>query len=255
MIKKNNVEITSIEDWEKLAGPKDAKQWKEFRSAMESAKSWFTNQVAQTPVEIVSAISGHADFESFEVTEVEPEALLSFDSFSGPSNMDVLVKAKDERGKFIIGIEVKADEPFSDYIMDKFSEALEAKIETPNSKRLDRIELLVRTFFTKKTGRAPKVATLRYQLMTGLAGTIAEAIRQKCDRAIFLIHEFDTSLTTKDKHELNKQDLDSFMYRLTEGKIKNIENGLLYGPIEIPGNPLFETTPDIYIGKVKRTVL
>lgn len=254
MIKKKGVEIKSVDEWGEHAGPKEAIHWKKDRSAMESAKAWFTDNVAQTPEEIVFAISGHANFGHFSVTEVEPEALLKFDSFQGPSNMDVLVQAEDEYGKFIIGIEAKADEPFSDYIIDKLSKAMEEKIKTPNSKQLIRIEQLARSLFSKRSSEQPKVATLRYQLLTGLAGTIAEANRLKYDRAIFLIHEFNTPLTSKDKHALNQKDLNAFIYRLSNGEIKEVETGKLYGPISIPGVPLFDEIPDIYISKAKRIV-
>lgn len=236
------------------AGPKDIIHWKDHRSAKESAKSWFRDDIAKLPIEIESIIENNGNFDLITVNEVKPEALLHFDKFSGPCNMDVLVKATDKYGDFIIGIEAKADEPFSHYVKDVLSDALESKIDTPNTNKIIRIEQLTQSLFSKRRKKESKIGELRYQLLTGLAGTIAEANRHNIDRAVFLIHEFISHLTKSDKRNLNQLDLNQFIKRLTGGEIDRIEKGFLYGPIEIPGVPLFGKIPNIFIRKVSVTI-
>lgn len=254
MIKKNGKVINTVEEWGKLAGPKDSIQWKDHRSAKESAKAWIENNKPVIPVEIKKIFENSDHFSGLNVIEVEPEAQLKFDSFSGPSNMDVLVHAQDKKGKFVIGIEAKADEPFSEYLKDKFTEALEVKFESPNSKRVIRIEQLSLALFTKRVDKTPKIGELRFQLLSGLAGTVAAARENNCDRAVFLIHEFNTPLTTDEKHEQNRIDFNNFIERLSNGEIKKIESGKIYGPFKIPGKPLFDNPPEIFIGKANRII-
>ncbi len=251
MIKKKDKKIISVNDWAKFAGPKDKVQWKEYRSAMESAIAWFRSGKAKLPTEIEELLKNHSSFGPVKINEVEPEALLRFDSYSGPSNMDVLVKAEDEKGNFIIGIEAKADETFSEYLVgEKFSSALEERVKNSNSRQIERIIHLSEALFSTKNKVTPKISDLRYQLLTGLAGTICKTIEEGCSRGIFLIHEFNTPLTTEENHIKNARDLNAFINRLTAGRIKELSNGNLIGPIKFPGLPLFDSKPDIYIGKI-----
>lgn len=254
MIKKNNKPINSVKEWGIIAPPKEKVHWKDHRSAKEASKSWFENDKPAIPKELKQAFENSDHFTDLNVQEVEPEALLKFDKFSGPSNMDVLVHAKDDKGEFTIGIEAKADEPFSEYVKDKFSDALEVKFESPNTNRITRIEQLALALFSKKSGNSKKIGELRYQLLSGLAGTVAKAVSNKQSRAVFLVHEFDTPLTTNEKHEQNQTDLNNFVQRLSDGMIKVVQSGILHGPIRIPGKPLFDDTPDIFIGKITRNI-
>jgi len=254
MIKKNGETINSVKEWSQLAGPKKDIHWKDYRSAKEVAKAWFREEVAKIPTEIKTIIENSEDFDLITIEEVEPEALLYFDKFSGPSNIDVLVKGSDKHGDFIIGIEAKADESFSLFVKDIFSDALESKIETPNTKKIIRVEQLAQSLFSKRKGNGKKIGELRYQLLTGLAGTIAYANKSNIERAVFLIHEFNTPCTKNEKHQQNQLDLDNFVNRLTDGRIERVESSKLYGPIKISGKPLFDKLPDIYIGKVSKTI-
>lgn len=251
MIEKKGVRITNVDEWGEIAGPKKVKQWKEYRSAFESAHAWFRSGVPALPDEIKDLFESHPSFGQMNILEVEPEALLTFDTFSGPSNMDVLVKAKDSNGGFIIGIEAKADEAFSEYIVgEKFSLALEEKLKNSNSKQIERIISLTESLFLPKGKGQRKITDLRYQLLTGLAGTITKTIYEDCGRGVFLIHEFVTPLTKEENHIRNAKDLNAFINRLTSGKSKELNSGNLIGPIHFTGLPLFDSKPDIFIGKV-----
>lgn len=255
MIKKNGTEITSKEIWEELAGPVRKVQWKELRSAMEVSKAWMNNGDISIPQEIVECIVKHEDFSEIVEWEAEPEFKSYFDSFGGPANLDLIGQFTDSKGKYLIGVEAKADEPYSEFnIQEKFAAALEHKIKTPNSMQIERIIGLAKSLFHEKKKSLPKISSLKYQLLTGLAGTISKAEKEGIKRVIFLIHEFKTNSTDPKKHEINSKALNAFIHRITNGKSKSIQNGELLGPIKIPGTPLFDKVPDMYIGKVVRTI-
>ncbi|MEX1269484.1 MAG: hypothetical protein WEA56_10810 [Balneolaceae bacterium] len=251
--KKEDLDILDLATWEKSAGPVKKKQWKKHRSAKEVAKAWLNGNNPDIPVEIKSVIEGHEDFSDITSWIAEPEYKSHFDSYDGPANLDMIVEPVDGNGKYLIGIEAKADETFGVYIKDKFTGALEIFIDNPNSRQIDRIKALAGSLFKKNTS-LPKVTDLRYQLLTGLAGTLSEAINQKVTRCIFLIHEFNTPSTKKNKRDQNQADLNDFVYRLSNGEYKIVEEGKLYGPILLHGKPLFSKAPPLYIGKAVRTV-
>jgi hypothetical protein len=82
MIKKNGRTLTSMEDWLIYAGPKSKIQWKDDRSAKESARAWVT-AAPSIPSEIESTLCSHADIDAFHEWRAEPEAQVRFDLFRG----------------------------------------------------------------------------------------------------------------------------------------------------------------------------
>ena len=79
-----------------------------------------------------------------------------------------------------------------------------------------RVDRLTGLFFgtTIDTDRGrPPVALLGYQLLSALAGTLADAKSDGAAHAVVLIHEFRTPLTAAVKHEQNARVLDAFLER------------------------------------------
>ena len=62
MINKEGNPIRSLETWYRLAGPKREGQWKDGRSAKESANAWLEHTPACVPCEITQALHSHRDF-------------------------------------------------------------------------------------------------------------------------------------------------------------------------------------------------
>ena len=154
----------------------------------------------------------------------------------------------------MIAVEAKADETFGCTITDELAGAIEAVLKTPTSQKLRRVEMLAKAIMRGQVNGAPPIGALRYQLFTACAGALCEAKRRGVTRAIMLVHEFVTDQTRDQKHASNAADLDLFMNRITEGRIRHVEAEKLYGPISIPGAPLNVAEVDLYIGKVCRTI-
>jgi len=99
MIHKALVPLRSLSDWKEHASPKSAVQWKEGRSAVETARAWLAVKSPGLPPEVEDLLASNPDFGTVEAWEAEPEALVPFDGFAGPANLDLLLRARDGRGE------------------------------------------------------------------------------------------------------------------------------------------------------------
>ncbi len=251
MIKKGDKTIATLTDWQKHGGPKHASQWVPERSAFEAAREWLGVRSPMLPQGIATALNSNDAFGTVTQWKAEPEVQLRFDTLRGePRNTDLLVEAEDEHGAFLIAVEAKADEPFGDTVSDTFSAALERRIANPRSRGVDRIVALAESLFGGQQGASLPVGELRYQLLTSLAGAIAASRDRRNCRVVLLVEEFVTGKTSEMHRDRNAEDLNAFAHRLTQGRVATCEPGFVHGPIAIPGEPLFDLVPRLFIGKV-----
>ena len=240
-LQKDNRRLTSIDDWQHFAPPKREVHWKDGRSAKESARAWIAAAPRMQP-DIERTIAACPDVGPLLRWRAEPEARVPIDSFRGEQpNIDLLVVAEDGRGPVVVVIEAKADETFGDQLADRYRNAKAARASNPRSKALDRIEALLDRF--RLDLGQPRVPQLRYQLFTAVAAALAEAKRRSSDRALFVVHEFVTSLTRSDRRERNAADFDSFL-SLALHSDANVDDGEIAGPVLIQGLSL-------YVGKAR----
>lgn len=249
-IAKGAQPIATLEDWERLAGPKAKIHWADGRSAKEVARAWLASS-PQMPAEVVDILAPDPHFGPVLSWDCEPEAKLRFDDFGGePRNTDLCVAATDAHGPYVLAVEAKADEPYGETVADTFAAALERCINNPRSNGVARIAALARMLFAPGGDSGSAAAALRYQLLTACAGAVAEAERRQTCRAIMLVQEFVTSRTKDDNHVRNAEDLRLFLCRLNGRRIERVEDGRLYGPFSPPGGPGI----DLFVGKVKRNL-
>ena len=114
-----------------------------------------------------------------------------------------------------------------------------------------RVESLSEALLPQWRSGLPHLGELRYQLLTGIAGTLAWARELRATRAVFAIQEFVTDQTRDDKHAQNASDLNQFLERLTDGAIRNLAEGALVGPLRVPGDAWIPCVP-LYMGKAVR---
>jgi hypothetical protein len=252
IIQKNGRPIVTLSDWQRLAPPKSPEgHWKDNRSAKETARAWLDGLPAPPP-EFRDLLLSHPDLAGTTVERAEPEALLRFDDASGSRNADMALWAKDERGPVAITVEAKADEPFDAPVAETFSKALERLLERPASAGVARIVHLTESLFRAKEAGQSRIGDLGYQLPTATAGTLANASEIGAAKAVLVIHEFVTIETSAKKLAANHADLAAFVKRMSRGAIANVEAGRLYGPIVVPGSPLFGRPAAFYVGKAVR---
>jgi hypothetical protein len=255
MIRKQNQAVDSLEVWERLAGPKSRDQWKDHRSAKESAKAWLGGDGAgEIPKEIRTLFSDHPAFSQVTEWEAEPEGLVSFDGFRGPANIDVLARMKDELGRFVMAVEAKADESFGPLVGRVLAAALERRLASPRSQGIVRVEQLASSILGPAEGRVPRMHQIRYQLLTATAAALARAHELDADRAVLMIHEFRTPKTDARRLRRNRDDLGRFLTRLGSTSPEEVFERRLVGPFKVPGGERFPDPADLYVGKAVREV-
>ena len=244
VIRKGEQWLSTLEEWRRYAPPKQKHHWKDGRSAKANARLWL-GAAPYLPSEIEETLRSCDGIEKLLSWSAEPEAKVPFDAFRGPAHIDLLLTAEDEAGPLVIGIEAKADESFNDTIETTHSRARDVRRDKPGSRRVDRLKGLASLFGLGLD--EPATGKLRYQLLTLTAAVLAEADRQSAKRAVVLVHEFVSRLTTVAKRDRNARDLDRFM-EMVVGHTGSLRPGMTAGPFAI------KEFDQLYYGKMQTTV-
>ena len=203
--------IRSLTGWGRVAPPASKKHWKPGRSAYELAAAW----IGEAEPEAVALLNKRRELRPVTLDTGVAEKRTAFDEIPrGPRNHDLLLRAHSGERSLVVGVEGKADEPFDHPLWRWRARAL---ARSPNSEAPLRLDHLTRLFFGTTISRDwghPGVGGLGYQLVSGLAGTLADAKQEQASQAVLLIHEFVTDLTDDEKHAANAGILDDFVARL-----------------------------------------
>ncbi|HOC01828.1 MAG TPA: hypothetical protein PKM43_24145 [Verrucomicrobiota bacterium] len=138
-ISKDKNAITSLDDWELLAGPKRPAQWADGRSAKEAARAWLEGGGNILPAEVQAALAAHRAFGPVLSWWAEPEARLPFGASAGePRNTDLAIYAHGAQGPFLIAVEAKVDELFGETFIETMAAAVERYVANPRSNGVTR---------------------------------------------------------------------------------------------------------------------
>ena len=237
-----NKPINSLADWFLLCPPQGReKHWIDGRSAKETAKHW----LHVIPKEFRDLLKCF----NLEYELCSPELVTRFDDFPGNGrNHDLLIVAKDQKQeRVVVSIESKVDETFGQTI-GTYLRAIERRIENGEVTNAGlRIELLKAAIFP--TIGQTVFESLRYQLLTAIAGTLAEANNQQAKKAIFLVQTFVSSNMDSKKHRQNQRDLDHFLEVISNSQHRIIHDNDLYGPFRFAGNAFIPDDVELWIGK------
>jgi hypothetical protein len=247
-IRNNNGKpIENITDWYHLAPPKKKNlHWKPGRSAMEEASSWFSTPTV--PKELRKLFDSCDATCGLVVDEIIPEKVTKLDEFRGEHrNHDLVITGASRGRKVLACIEAKADESFGEIAGQYVNKA---QHRNPRSKIPERFKLMCKLLFGGESNEANDV---RYQLLTGAAGTIIEAQEQHAEVAAFVIHEF-IGCTQEDKVQSNTNDLNRFVELLTGKEFNCLSAGQMIGPITLPENEETRDALAFFIGKCQRRV-
>lgn len=248
---KNNVQINSMDGWFAVAPPKmGIRQWVDGRSAKELARAWFpVDGNPQMPEELNQLLHSSPLTECFAIIEGLPEKQIAIDRFGGePRNADLVLVGHHAHLSGIIQIEAKADEPFDATIVNR----LEAGRKNPNSKIPQRIEKLCQAILGNSPDKVAELGELRYQLLVGVAGSLAEAKNRHADFAVFVVHQFLSSKVLSRNVLRNSMDWSRFIRCLPNCSDVEPAFGRLIGPIFVPGNEYIPSTIPLYLGKTSR---
>jgi uncharacterized protein DUF6946 len=255
IVGKNGIPISTVDQWYTAAPPKGREaHWVAGRSARELANAWCGPTGACVPAEVDQLLHSHADLVTVVVERAFPERQIRFDDLPGePRNADLAIEARDRTGVVAITIEGKADESFDRPVGAVLQAAAHRIAADERTGAVARVEALSAALLPPWRAGLARLGDLRYQLLTGIAGTLAWARDIGGSRAVFVVHEFVTNQSRDGKHAQNAADFNRFLERLSDGVTRDLSVGVLVGPLHVPGNRQTPSVP-LYIGKaVRRT--
>ena len=245
IVNRHGHPITSVREWGTRAKPAAAIHWQDGRSAKELARAWI-NGTGQA--DLVAVLDLEERTRDLHISRATAEAQTAFDNWpGGRRNHDLLVEGDAGGRAMTVGLEAKADENFGQTIAG-YVRAADRKIarrEATNAPR--RLAELLKNIAGTTLAARPELKELRYQLFSGVAGTLAAADAD--GNAAFVVHEFDTSKTTQKKHEANAAALAAFVREIFGVTVPSHDGPWLVGPFHVP-DPDWASIP-LWIGHLK----
>ena len=203
--------ISNLIEWRSriFDGTSKVKDWKKGRSAYSLAEFIMDRKgAAYLKTRISAVLSQHVKLE-----QATPEYLAKFDSYRGnPSNLDLGITGHVERltlnSSLFVGVEAKVDETFGSTVRSRYSSAMKTRKEGKRTNAPERVkELLSKYFSVQEVPYSSRFADIRYQLLTGTAGTVAAP----GEVSVFYILVFRTSMYDERRGLSNLQDYESFI--------------------------------------------
>lgn len=231
--------ISSLEQWRNryFRTPSKLKQWKEGRSAYSLAQFIIDQQkgVAHLENRITSALS-----QEVELEQATPEFQARFDSYPGnPSNLDLAIMGwagrAESKSSLFVGVEAKVIETFGDRVASVYSTGLKKRLDGKNTNAPERVEdLLSKYFSVSYPPESSRFADIRYQLLTGTAGTVATP----GEIAVFYILVFRTAMYESRRGLANQRDYENFIGAAHGKSLSQDGNDLRADELRIDGKRL-----------------
>ena len=203
--------ISNLIEWRSriFDGTSKEKDWKKGRSAYSLAEFIMDRKgAAYLEARMSSVLSQHIELE-----QATPEYLAKFDSYPGnPSNLDLGITGHVERlpvkASLFVGVEAKVDETFGSTVRSRYSSAMNRRDAGKRTNAPERVKgLLSKYFSVRGSPDSSRFADIRYQLLTGTAGTVAAS----GEISVFYVLVFRTSMYDERRGLSNLQDYESFV--------------------------------------------
>ena len=228
--------IHDLADWERYASTKG--KWADGFSAKELARLWLGG-AGHRHVEaaLVDVIPG------LRIEQAIAEAQVSFDKYEGGvRNHDVLAYGPCDGGHAVIGVEGKVNESLDSRLEGKYTAAAQRKREDKNTNLDRRVDDLLAAIIGKRYRDDPKLANLRYQVFSAIAGTVAAA-KPTTTAAAVVVHLIDTEHAKPKKFEQTRDAVADF------ARAAGIDAEEVVGPVVLkrpiakapPGLPIYLT--------------
>lgn len=205
-------QISNLIEWRSriFDGTSKEKDWKKGRSAYSLAEFIIDRKgAAYLETRACAVLSQHIKLE-----QATPEYLARFDSYPGnPSNLDLGITGHVERlprsASLFVGVEAKVNETFgTTTVRSRYSSAMKERKAGKRTNAPERVKgLLSKYFSVQGSPGSSRFADIRYQLLTGTAGTVAAP----GEVSIFWILVFRTSMYDERRGLSNLQDYESFV--------------------------------------------
>jgi len=170
-----------------------------------------------------------------------PEHVTSLPESGEGRNHDLWLLGRIGTESVTVCVEAKADEPFGNDTVSEYrlSAVRRGKQGTPTRvpERIDALLAIV-------GGTLSQWADVRYQLLTGICGTVLQAKADQSGCGVFVVHEFHTGQTIAENLVRNHGDYKVFLGVLGI-PADAVSPGSLFGPVRMGGI-------DFFVGKAVR---
>ncbi|MCD8393307.1 MAG: hypothetical protein LUC85_00540 [Bacteroidales bacterium] len=229
-------EITTFEDWKKLFTQKDAKNWKEGRSAWSLANFIMRQDGVEKLAQAISPIIG----EKIAFDHAIVEHVISFDEYQRGSHRDLSLTGTTSSGKTVfVTVEAKVDEPFDITIREYYASG-----SKDGSKQRPRLEGLCQRVLHRSYGNVGN-KELRYQLLHATAATVDGA--PEADYHLMVVLAFENGQSDPVKMAANKE---NFLQFLAEFPAKMEKNNAVTADVQLRGSDKTVPVALVYL-KVK----
>jgi len=240
--------ISDVDTWPR---PKRDYQWKAGRSAMELARSWFRGETLACPSELLALLESHDLTRGCTLVGGQPEFVTPLPERGEGRNHDLWLTGTCAMGGLTICVEAKADEQFGERIGDAIDAA---RRRTPQSGMPARAKALLELLLGRPADPEHEPwCALRYQLLTGIAGTAIQAVVDDSAVAAFVVQEFCGADTSAALQQQNDGDLNGFMQAVFPA-MQPLNTGRLSGPITLAvGSHLLQPV-QVLVGKIRSEI-
>lgn len=180
-------EIKNTEDWRSQLSEGN---WEEGKSAYELAHSWLDSAEGM-PQSVYNLLNSSDIFKNLIIEKAIVEKKVYFDNLERPSQTDLMIYGKSDKGKIVIAVEGKETEKFGDKVSDWFKEydKEESNKELRLKGLLSRLNLI--------NLEDINIGKIRYQLLHRTVSALIEADKYNAKYAMMLVHSF-SNLDDKD---------------------------------------------------------
>lgn len=258
LVSRADKPITTISEWREGLNERERKKFCPGRSAYETARAW--TEPTRIPDQL-AALLQQPPLVGLRLKRAIVEAKTWFDTYGTPRHHDLLLILEDKEGKrsAVIGVESKVNEDFAGTLAQENSWALlraeAGGYVTQMPARLHALsEALLGRQLPPDDPYDPDDSTLRYQLLSALAGTLVEACKWDAEAAVVLVHEFETSLSKEGVDTRSSRRIQALLDRLGAPSAEDLPLGQLIGPLTVPGGGKIPGNKPVYIAKLHTIV-
>jgi len=231
--------IADICDWRQHGAPASARHWKPGRSAHCTAEAWLSGSGERS---LRALLDRAPELAGLDIERAIVEEQTSFDHLrGGRRNHDVLVVGTAGGVPTVAGVEAKADETFGQTVAEYATDASAGAAE--------RLRLVTRALTGSTPSERPDLDPLRYQLFSGVAGTLAAARERGAKQAVFVVQTFRTPLTDDARIAKNDADLRAFITTALGAHPRDLTAPV--GPIKVPGGGKVPGDVPLWVAKLR----
>ena len=236
--------ITTLDEW---AATVPAKLWKQRASSRALAEAWLTPGPRPAEPDEFAALLDSDRLAGLTLGTVQPHATI--DVADTTWHADLAITAHAQEGPVAIVVDAIADERFGDRLGSLLVDTARQIGRDEPSPMVERVQRLAAQLFSLWKHGLPHLDELRHDLLMGAAATMAFATSINATRAIYVVHELVHLDRTKESdRRKNREELDLFVRRISNGADERLRRGVLTAPITVPGYPGIA----LQLGKARR---